>query len=105
MLAHQQHRGVHVTTFIKTLFFTRNFQVWDHSEFSLLRETHRFSQASGSVEATWQHAAKARLAEELTFHSNIWRMINSDYRPVELGLAKPLIYAGLSHSEHSKEGL
>ena len=31
-------------------------------------------------------------------------MINSDYRPVELGLAKPVIYARLSHPEHSGKG-
>ena len=93
-----------VTTSIKTPFFTRNFRVWDHSEFSPLRETHRFSQGSGSVEATRQHAARARLAEELTFHSSIWQMINSDYRPAELGLAKPVVYARLSHPEHSGKG-
>lgn len=79
----------------------RNSQFWDHSDFSPLRERHRFSQGSGSVEATQQHAAKARLTEELTFHSNIWQMINSDYHPVELGLAKPVIYTRLSHLVHS----
>lgn len=85
-------------------FFGRNFGVWGHSEFSPLRETRGFAQGSGSAEATRQCAAKARLAEELTFHSNIWQVINSDYRPVELGLAKPLSYARLSHPARRKKG-
>lgn len=85
-------------------FFGRNFGVWGHSEFSPLRETHGFAQGSGSAEASRQRAAKARLAEELTFHSNIWQVINSDYRPVELGLAKPRSYARLSHPARRKKG-
>lgn len=89
----------------KPRFFTRNFSGRGaHSEFSPWRETRRFLPGSVSVEATRLCSAKARLAAELTFHSSVWQMINWDYRPVELGLAKAVIYAGLSHPEHGGKG-
>lgn len=93
------------TASIKPPFFHEKFfRSGAHSQFSPWRETHRFSPGSGSVEATRLHSAKARLAAELTFHSSVWQMINWDYRPVELGLAKAVIYAGLSHPEHGGKG-